>query len=247
MSVEALAALLRDAERSVALTGAGVSTESNIPDFRSAENGIWRERDPMEVASIEGFRRDPRGFYEFWSDKLGTTAGAKPNVTHRLLAALEERGSLAGVITQNVDGLHHDAGSRSVLEVHGSFRTTRCLGCGDAATLEEVVARVREGEEPVCACGALIKPDVVLFGELLPPVFGEAERLARRCDVLLVLGSSLAVYPVAGIVPLASAAGARVAIVNRDPGPFDDLADVVVHGELGATIGTLAEHLGLDV
>lgn len=246
MSIDALASLVREAQRVVALTGAGVSTESGIPDFRSADHGIWREHDPMQIASIDGFRDDPIGFYEFWGDKLGPIGGARPNATHRLLAALEEAGSLRAVITQNVDGLHDDAGSREVLEVHGSFRSTHCLGCGVAGTLDAVLSRVRGGESPTClVCGGLIKPDVVLFGEMLPPIFVDAERLARRCDVLLVLGSSLEVYPVAGLVPTASAGGARVAIVNRDPSPFDDLAALVVHAELGATMRALAERLGM--
>lgn len=244
MSIAALAALLRDATRAVALTGAGVSTESGIPDFRSEDSGLWRDRDPLQVASIDGFRNDPSGFYEFWGDALAGLGTARPNVTHRLLATLEERGSLLGVITQNIDGLHGDAGSRAVLEVHGSFRTTHCLGCDAAGTLGEVVDQVRGGALPICACGGLIKPDVVLFGELLPPIFGDAEGWARRCDVLLVLGSSLEVYPVAGLVPMASAAGARIAIVNRDPSPFDDIAEIVIHGELGATMTEVAERLG---
>lgn len=245
MSVDALATLLGEATSTVALTGAGVSTESGIPDFRSADSGLWRDHDPMRLASIEGFRDDPRGFYEFWGDKLSELGTAKPNVTHRLLAALEERGSLLGVVTQNIDGLHDDAGSDAVLEVHGSFRTTRCMGCGAPGTLETVVELVRGGAPPTCECGDLIKPDVVLFGELLPPIFADAERWARRCDVLLVLGCSLEVHPVAGLVPMASAAGASVAIVNRDPTPFDDIAEIVVHAELGATMAAVAERLGL--
>lgn len=243
MSVDALAALLREATRAVSLTGAGVSTESGIPDFRSASHGLWRGHDPMRIASIEGFRREPRAFYAFWGERFAELGSARPNVTHRLLFALEEKGSLRGVITQNIDGLHQDAGSRAVLEVHGTYRSTRCLGCGATGTLAEVVERVRAGGLPICECGELIKPDVVLFGEMLPPAFGDAERWARSCDVLLVLGSSLEVHPVAGLVPLAESAGARIAIVNRDPTPFDDIAEVVVRAELGATMSAVGEAL----
>ncbi len=247
MTVDALADLLSTADRLVALTGAGVSTESGIPDFRSASSGLWRDHDPMHVASIDGFLEDPMGFYDFWGDRFGELAEKRPNATHALLAALEAAGRLDAVVTQNIDGLHRAAGSREVLEVHGSYRRARCTGCGIARPLEEVVATVRAGREPRCECRSLIKPDVVLFGELLPPVFGDAERRARACDVLLVLGSSLEVYPVAGLVPMAASSGARIAIVNRDPGPFDDLAAVVVHAELGPTMAALAERLGLTL
>lgn len=247
MSVDRLAELLSDATHVVALTGAGVSTDSGIPDFRSPESGLWATHDPAEVASIQGFLADPRGFYGFWGERFGELADKRPNAAHALLAALEEDGRLRAVITQNIDGLHGAAGSQNVLEVHGTYRRARCLGCGVVLPLAQVVERVAAGEAPRCACGDLIKPDVVLFGEALPPTFGEAERHARGCDVLLVLGSSLEVYPVAGLVPLAAREGARIAIVNRDPGPFDDLADVVLHASLGEVMPALAARLGLSL
>ena len=232
-AVERLVELVRTGEHVVALTGAGVSTDSGIPDFRSASSGIWQEYDPMEIASIEGFRREPRRFYEFWGERFGALRDKKPNVTHEVLAELERRGPLKAVITQNIDGLHQVAGSERVLEVHGSSRRARCMNCAKVEALDEVVARVRSGRLPICeVCGELVKPDVVLFGEMLPPVFGDAERLMTECDVLLVLGSSLFVHPVAGLVPGALRAGAKVAIVNRDPSPYDDLVHLVVHGEL---------------
>lgn len=239
-SIDALVALIRGAERAVALTGAGVSTDSGIPDFRSASSGIWREYDPMEIASIEGFRREPRKFYEFWGERFGALRDKRPNVTHDVLAELERAGRLTAVVTQNIDGLHQAAGSERVLEVHGSYRRARCMGCSKVEPLDHVVARVRAGRLPICqVCGELVKPDVVLFGEMLPPVFGEAERLMTECDVLLVLGSSLFVHPVAGLVPGALRAGAKVAIVNRDPSPYDDAAHVVVHGELSEVMPRL--------
>jgi len=247
VSLDDLAALVSDSSRLVALTGAGVSTDSGIPDFRSPESGLWATHDPSVVASIDGFLADPRAFYAFWGERFGELATKQPNAAHALLAALERDGTLRAVITQNIDGLHHAAGSEQVIEVHGTYRRARCLGCRAILRLEDVLAQVAAGEEPRHGCGDLVKPDVVLFGEMLPPVFGEAERHARRCDVLLVLGSSLEVYPVAGLVPLAAREGARVAIVNRDPGPFDDLADVVVHAELADAMPALAERLGLGL
>lgn len=245
--IEALARLLREVRegggRAVALTGAGVSTDSGIPDFRSAQSGLWREHDPMEIASVEGFQRDPRRFYDFWGERFARLGDARPNATHRALAALEGEGLLAAVVTQNIDGLHGDAGSKRVLEVHGSYRRARCIGCGRVEALDEVVARLKTGRLPICqACGDLVKPDVVLFGELLPPVFGEAQALAKGADLLVVLGSSLAVYPVAGLVADARA----VALVNRDPGPFDEDARLVLHAELTPAMHALAETLGLS-
>jgi NAD-dependent deacetylase len=231
--VERLVELLRTSERIVALTGAGVSTDSGIPDFRSASSGLWAEHDPMEVASLDGFQRDPRRFYEFWGARFGALSDKRPSVTHEVLAALERAGRLEAVITQNIDGLHQRAGSAEVLEVHGSYRRARCLGCAAVEPLDDVTARVRAGRLPICQrCGEMMKPDVVLFGEALPPVFERAQALVTECDLLLVLGSSLAVHPVAGLVPAALRAGARVAIVNRDPCEYDDLVTVCVQGEL---------------
>ncbi len=244
-AIERLVELVLGATRAVALTGAGVSTDSGIPDFRSTESGLWREHDPMELASVEGFRRDPRRFYEFWGERFGALADKRPNVTHDVLARLERAGRLRGVVTQNIDGLHQAAGSQRVLEVHGSYRRARCLGCGLEEPLDAVVARVRSGRLPICqSCGELVKPDVVLFGELLPPAFEEAARLVTECDLLLVLGSSLRVHPVAGLVPGAKRAGAKVAIVSRDPTPYDELADALVLGELADAMGAVGAALG---
>ena len=246
--VDALARRLREAQSAIVLAGAGVSTESGIPDFRSASSGLWEKHDPMEVASLEGFRRDPRRFYDFWTARFAALGEARPNATHRVLAALERAGIVSAVITQNVDGLHQDAGSARVLEVHGSVRRARCVECGMPSPRELADERVRHGRVPVCPrCGGLVKPDVVLFGEDLPPVFVEAEQLARECAVLLVLGSSLEVHPVAGLVPEAKEAGAFIAIINRDPSRYDALADIVIHAELGPTMTELAHALSIAV
>lgn len=244
--VAELAARLREARCAVALTGAGVSTDSGIPDFRSASSGLWEKHDPMRVASIDGFRREPRAFYEFWGHRFAALGRAQPNVTHRVLASMERAGRLAGVITQNIDGLHLDAGSQRVLEVHGSYRQARCVGCGATYALDAILARVASGRLPVCdACGDLVKPDVVLFGEALPPAFVQAEALTAQADVVLVLGSSLEVHPVAGLVPTARSRGAFVALVNRDASAYDRAASLVLHAELAPTMTELARLLEL--
>ena len=245
MTIRDLANMLEDARHAVALTGAGVSTESGIPDFRS-DAGLWKDADPMQVSSIQGFEEDPDRFYAFWKDKFASLVSAAPNDAHRLLAGLESRGRMAAVITQNIDGLHQRAGSHNVLEVHGSFRTVRCLACGHASTIEALFQR-EVGEAARCpSCGEKrVKPDVVLFGEMLTAAFGEAQVAAREADVLIAMGTSLGVYPVAGLVGEAQQNGARVVIINRDETPFDDDADFVLHGELGPTSRELMTLLGM--
>ena len=223
-----LAELIRENQPCVALTGAGVSTESGIPDFRSA-GGIWAQFDPYEVASIDGFGRDPARVWEFYGLRLGVLRDAAPNPAHHALAQLEQEGLLQAVITQNVDGLHRAAGSQNVIEVHGSIATASCPRCGwrtdDPASLLPL---------PTCACGAVLKPDVVMFGELLPAdAIDRAADLARNAKLLLVVGSSLQVYPVAGLPEETLRAGGALAIVNREPTPYDDRATLVAHGSAG--------------
>ncbi|HJK90979.1 MAG TPA: NAD-dependent deacylase [Polyangiaceae bacterium LLY-WYZ-15_(1-7)] len=248
MPVAELAGLLEDARYVVALTGAGVSTESGIPDFRG-DSGLWQDANPMDVASIDGFLEDPARFYRFWREKFAMLAAAKPNLAHRLLAGLEMRGRMHSVVTQNIDGLHQKAGSSRVLEVHGSFRRLRCLECEAEEDIESLFRRYegKEAEAPRCThCGsASLKPDVVLFGEMLPKAFKEAEAEVQEADVLLAMGTSLGVYPVAGLLPLAKRTGAKVAIINRDPTPFDEDADIVIRAELGKTSRELMTMLNL--
>ena len=229
-----LAALLRERQPCVVLTGAGISTESGIPDFRSP-TGIWAEYDPMEYATIDAFRRDPVKVWEFYGRRLEVLTTAEPNAGHRALAELERRDLVKAVVTQNIDGLHQRAGSQNVIEVHGSIRTASCLECGARVPLEYVAG------PPQCGtCGAILKPDVVMFGELLPvEAIDRAFDLAREAGLLLVVGSSLEVYPVAGLPDETLSAGGALAIVNRGPTPYDGVAAIKVDGGAGATLRSL--------
>ena len=233
-----LAELIRSNQPCVALTGAGTSTESGIPDFRSAA-GVWAQYDPYEVASIDGFRRDPGRVWEFYALRLGVLEAAQPNEGHRALAALEHGGWIQGLITQNVDRLHEAAGSADVIEVHGSLRTANCLGCGRAERMEDVVARL---PVPRCLhCDALLKPGVVMFGEELPAaMIDSAIRLAEGAALLLVVGSSLEVWPVAGLPASTLERGGRLAIVNRDPTAYDASAALVIHASAGDVLAGVA-------
>ena len=225
-----LAELIRERQPCVVLTGAGVSTESGIPDFRSA-GGIWASFDPMEVASIAGFRRDPARVWEFYARRLAVLDDAEPNDAHRALARLEQLGLVEAIVTQNVDGLHQRAGSADVLEVHGSIRAAICLGCGAPAGLDRVLELL---PLPHCECGEVLKPGVVMFGELLPEYAIErATALARRARLLLVVGSSLEVHPVAGLPLETLAAGGSLAIVNRGPTALDGRAQLRLDGSAG--------------
>ena len=233
MSAARLATLLGERQPCVVLTGAGISTESGIPDFRSA-TGIWADVDPFEVASIDAFRRDPERVWGFYKARIGTLLQAEPNRAHLALAALEEAGLVEAVVTQNIDLLHSRAGSREVVEVHGSIRTAVCVACGSEETVDEVLAQLATRPAPLCAlCGEVLKPGVVLFGELLPGAAIErATDLARSAELMLVVGSSLEVWPVAGL-PLESAA---LAIVNVGPTSLDDHATLKIDAGAGDTL-----------
>jgi NAD-dependent deacetylase len=240
MSVDALAALLRERQPCVALTGAGMSTESGIPDFRSA-SGIWAEVDPFEVASIQAFRRDPERVWAFYRERIQSLLDARPNAGHQALAELERRGLVQAVVTQNIDTLHTRAGSREVVEVHGSIRSAVCLGCFWTEGVEGVLAQLEHETAPVCArCGEILKPGVTLFGELLPT--GAVERateLARSAGLVLVVGSSLEVWPAAGF-PLEARA---FAIVNRGSTALDEQALLKLDAGAGETLGALVDAL----
>lgn len=243
-----LAELIRAAGSVVALTGAGISVPSGIPDFRSPGSGLWENVDPMEVAHIDVFHRDPERFWSFYSQRFQILGDKGPNPAHIALARLEQAGLLDAVITQNIDRLHRKAGSREVIEVHGSIDSASCLDCGARYHLEEVVRR--EGLDsrgvPRCACGRPLKPDVVLFGEYLPvAAMARAERLAYSTDVLLCIGSSLEVYPVAGLPEVTLQAGGTVAVITQGPTPFDGTAAIRMHGDVVEELEALLGALGL--
>lgn len=236
-AIEQARQLLQDASVAVGFTGAGVSTASGIPDFRGP-GGLWTRFDPEEF-TYERFQRDPAGFWEKRS-KLTRALNldeVEPNPCHRAMAQAVEADRLGTVITQNIDGLHQAAGvpDDKVLEIHGSTRQARCVGCGDREPIDTVVDRAEDGQlPPNCqSCGDVLKPDVVLFGEVLPQtVFQEAQRWADRADVMLVAGSSLQVYPAAGLPQRTLAGGGKVVIVNGDRTPLDGQAHVVVRGRV---------------
>jgi NAD-dependent deacetylase len=242
----ALAELIREASHAVALTGAGISVPSGIPDFRSPGTGLWENVNPMEVAHIDVFRREPERFWQFYGARFQTLESKRPNPAHEALAALEHAGLLDAVITQNIDQLHARAGSRELIEVHGTIAHSSCLTCGARYELADVRARQLADAQriPRCDCGPPLKPDVVLFGEYLPvEALARAEELASSADLMLCIGSSLEVYPVAQLPAVTLAAGGRVAILTQGPTPYDARAAVKLSGdvveELDAVLGAL--------
>jgi NAD-dependent deacetylase len=246
VTVERAAQLLAGAQRGLALTGAGVSAESGIPTFRG-EGGLWKQYDPIKVASIEYFMADPSAYWKLSKDRGRVALAAKPNPGHRALSALEAAGRLAAVVTQNTDGLHQESGSRRVIEVHGSSRTVQCLDCGNREARGEVQARLDVEMPPRCmVCGgSFLKPTVVLFGEAMPAAaVQEAFALAREADVMLVVGSSLVVYPAADIPLVAVRSGAPMIVVNAEPTPFDEMAEVVIHGKSGEVLPQIVALIG---
>jgi NAD-dependent deacetylase len=243
-----LAGLIRDAGSVVALTGAGISVPSGIPDFRSPGTGLWTKVNPMEVAHIDAFQRDPERFWGYYGQRFQTLEEKRPNRAHEVLAELEQQGLLEAVITQNIDRLHERAGSREVIEVHGSIATSSCLDCGARFPLADVRGRQAEASDgvPRCDCGQPLKPDVVLFGELLPvAALSRAERLAAGADLLLCIGSSLEVYPVAGLPEVTLSAGGRLAIITQGPTAFDRYATVRMQGDVVDELEALRAALGL--
>ena len=227
------------AERVVALTGAGISTESGIPDFRGPK-GVWTRNPAAEKQStIQNYLADPEVRKAAWRSRLDHTAWtARPNRGHQALVDLERRGLLHALVTQNIDELHQIAGNSvdKTIEVHGTMRRVMCWSCGARAPMEDALARVRAGEDdPACRlCGGILKSDTISFGQALrPAVIERAMQAAAECDVLLAIGSTLQVYPVAGMVPVAKEAGARLIIVNDQPTPFDPIADAVLRGPIG--------------
>ncbi len=248
MSAEQLAALIREAESVVALTGAGISVPSGIPDFRSPGTGLWEKVDPMEVAHIEVFTRDPQRFWSFYGQRFQTLDDKRPNRAHEVLAELEQAGMLDAVITQNIDRLHARAGSRELIEVHGTIAHSSCLRCRSQYPLDDVRSRQALAADgvPRCECGQALKPDVVLFGEYLPvDAIRRADELAAAADLMLCIGSSLEVYPVAELPLRTLAAGGRLAVVTKGATPFDSRATVRLDGDVVEELEAVARALGL--
>jgi len=232
--LQAIADLFRQARYAVAFTGAGISTPSGIPDFRSPDSGLWHNVDPLKVASIYGFRQNPDDFYNWIYPLVQITLEAQPNPAHYALADLENRGILKTIITQNIDMLHTRAGSRSVYELHGHLREATCGHCFTVYEAEPIIRKyLADRVTPHCPrCGGVIKPNVILFGEQLPVRdLMAAKEAAQRSDVMLIVGSSLEVAPASDLPALAKRRGSRVVIINKGPTSFDAQAHAVIHAD----------------
>lgn len=233
------AQLVREARRVVVLTGAGISTPSGIPDFRSEGKGLWSRDEPLEVASLETFRRSPEKFFHWFRPLAGQIVGAKPNAAHLALAELESAGHAITIVTQNIDGLHHKAGSSKVVELHGTIRSLSCTQCfkkHDSSPFLE--SYILEGTIPLCSnCNGILKPDVILFGEQLPQAaWLEAQKETRQAELMIVAGSSLEVLPVAGIPMQAVDRGAHLIVINNTPTYINVRADIVIMDDVAAVI-----------
>jgi len=240
------AVLIRKAERAVVLTGAGISTPSGIPDFRSEGTGLWSHEEPLEVASLSTFRTAPERFFQWFQPLAGCIFDAQPNAAHLALAELERSGLLQTIITQNIDALHQKAGSRHVIEMHGSLRTLSCTDCFKQFEADPFLGPyISTGKIPQClTCNGILKPDVILFGEQLPQsAWYEAQRAARQCDLMVVAGSSLEVLPVAGLPMQALDRGAHLIIINNTPTYLNVRADVVLLDDVAATIPEIAKRV----
>jgi len=246
--IEAVKGWIDTAQRVVVLTGAGISTDSGIPDFRGPQ-GVWTKNPGAERrASIHNYLQDPEVRRRSWQDRLDSTAWkAEPNAGHRALVVLERRGKLHTLITQNIDGLHQRAGTdpERMVEIHGTIHWTVCMSCGDRRPMPEVLERVKAGEpDPAClapsgatSCGGILKSATISFGQsLVPEDLARAELAASRCDLLLAVGSSLTVFPAAALAPLARQSGARLVIVNGEPTPYDDAANAVLRAPISEVL-----------
>lgn len=241
-SIDAAARVLAEANMTVAVTGAGISVESGIPPFRG-KGGLWEKFDPMTYAHIDAFRRDPKKVWQVLLKTLSDTlVKARPNRAHKGLAQLERRGCLRAVITQNIDGLHQQAGSREVIEFHGTMAHHRCLTCDQDIRSKDVDL----GElPPRCDCGGVLRPEIVFFGEAIPmAALSNSQQFARMCDAMLVVGTSATVEPAASLPHIAKQHGARIIEINPDPTPLTDaISDIALMGPAGAVMTRLVEAL----
>ena len=245
-NIEYAAELFKKAKYAIVLTGAGISTPSGIPDFRSEGTGLWSRDEPMEAASLNTFRIAPERFFAWFRPLAGQILKAEPNPAHIALAKMEQAGLIQSVITQNIDALHHKAGSKNVIEMHGTLRTLSCTQCFQQAEVQHYIkAFVEQGELPRCAaCNGLMKPDVILFGEQLPQrAWFEAQRESRQCDLMMVAGSSLEVLPVAGLPMQAIDRGAHLVILSNAETYLNVRADVVIQEDLADIIPAIAERV----
>ena len=237
-----LAKLLKENNYNFVLTGAGISTESGIPDFRSPGTGLWTKIDPVKAATLSALRREPKNFYEINLPRWVTFTEAKPNEAHAALAHLEKLGYIEGVVTQNVDGLHRKAGSEKVWEVHGHFRTCHCMKCAVSYPFDLLVNKFNCNQNPpLCdACGGVLRPDVVLFEDQMSEDFFQASQALSGCQLMIVAGSSLQVYPVANLPRLAR----RLVIINRENTPWDTQAELILPYSTGQVFRDLMTELG---
>jgi NAD-dependent deacetylase len=245
-AIEDAAELIRKAKRAVVLTGAGISTPSGIPDFRSEGTGLWSRDEPLEVASLTTFRTSPGRFFEWFRPLAGQIFFAKPNAAHQALADLEEAGFVKTVVTQNIDALHQKAGSRCVVETHGTMKTLTCTRCYQTFDSEPFFKSfIEAGTIPACdICRGILKPDVILFGEQLPhAAWVQAQRAARQCDLMLVAGSSLEVLPVAGLPMQAIDHGAHLIVINNTPTYINVRADIVIMENVASILPEIAKRV----
>lgn len=243
--IEQAVHLIRKANNIVAMSGAGISTPSGIPDFRSADSGLWEQVDPMAVASIFAFQQNPQQFYKWIRPLARTLFEARPNPAHYALVALEEQGKLKAVITQNIDNLHQKAGTKTIYELHGHLREVTCLECHQVKDATPIMEKlIQDGEIPRHDCGGIFKPNVIFFGESLPVrEYVAAQEATRQADLMLVTGSSLEVAPASDLPALALRSGAGLIIINHQPTYLDDRADVVIQAELAEILPRLVELL----
>lgn len=245
-AIDLTAELFRNARRAVVLTGAGISTPSGIPDFRSEGTGLWSDNKAMEAASQAIFRTHPERFFSWFRGLAGQIYHAEPNPAHIALAEMETSGRLHAVITQNIDRLHQKAGSKNVIEMHGTLSTLTCTQCFRVYGYQEYLpAFVEQGTVPLCpSCGAVLKPDVILFGEQLPQkAWFEAQHLCRDCDLMLVVGSSLEVLPVAGLPMQAIDRGAHLVVLNQSPTYLDVRADAVIADDVAVILPAIQDRI----
>jgi NAD-dependent deacetylase len=240
-----VAKLIKDSKRVVVLTGAGISVESGIPDFRGPD-GLWKKFDPNKVGTITSFLSNPEDWWKMAQEIAPVIFNAKPNPGHYALAEMERMGKVEAIITQNIDGLHQKAGSKNVIEVHGNVRSASCIQCKKKYGIDYVISEVGKGNFiPRCTdCGGVVKVDVVMFGEMLPEeAISEAYRLAQECDLLIVVGSSLVVYPVAALPGMALNRGAKTVIINEEKTGYTRYADYHIYGKAGEILPKIVETL----